>query len=120
MEEQFEYGEWVGVRDDESHVWVLRQYIDTVEFGDTGIKAYCIFLDDENPDNHSGHGRCYRQIRKHVPEPEPALIDIEQPETKPLFISTQGVFTAEEAVMQLQERIEKILEELKELKTQIK
>ena len=101
--EQFEYGEWVGVRDDESHVWVLRQYIDTVEFGNTGIKAYCIFLDDENPDNHSGHGRCYRQIRKHVPEP--VMIEIEQPEQGTIEYLQGQIHTLNKRLMALENEL---------------
>ena len=112
MKEQFEYGELVEVRDQDFQVWRERYYIDTIEFGDTGQKFYYTHLPDEGPGNHKGHYVRWRQIRKIQPEPKP--------ETEPLFISTQGVFTAEQAVMQLQERIEKILEELKELKTQIK
>ena len=116
MEEQFEYGEWVGVRDDESHVWVLRQYIDTVEFGDTGIKAYCIFLDDENPDNHSGHGRCYRQIRKHVPEP--VMIEIEQPKQGTIEYLQEQVEFLQKRLIELELKFE--AKEIDEFKTQLK
>jgi hypothetical protein len=111
MKEQFEYGEWVEVRDFDDEEWLKRYYIDTLEFGDTGLKWYCTHDSDESPNNHKGYFQKWAFIRKiQKPEPEP----------EPLFISTQGVFTAEEAVMQLQERIEKILEELNALKTQLK
>lgn len=117
MKEEFTYGEWVGVRDDESHVWVLRQYIDTVEFGDTGIKAYCIFLDDENPDNHSGHGRCYRQIRK-IQKPEHDLIEIEQPKQGMIEYLQEQVEFLQKRLIELELKFE--AKEIDEFKTQLK
>ena len=97
MKEEFEEGELVEVRDDDDQEWVKAVFVQKVV--DVSYWA-------RMPDSPAAG---YQQIRKF------------QPETEPLFISRQGVFlTAQEAVMQLQERIEKILEELKELKTQIK
>lgn len=107
MKEQFEYGEWVEVRDHNGEQWRVVGYVGTMP----NCKGHWCFPFDQNEKNFDGipvHWFHVRKIQKPEPEPEP------------LFISTQGVFTAEEAVMQLQERIEKILEELNALKTQLK
>jgi hypothetical protein len=118
MEEKFEYGELVMVRDFDDEEWQARLYVGTMP----NCKLHWTAQGDEyRIDDFKGFPNPWRQIRKFVPEPEP----------EPLFISTQGVFTAEEAVMQLQERIEKleaifngaikhINEQNKSIKTQIK
>ena len=105
MKEEFEYGELVEVRDNDNEEWDPRHYIGTMP----KCKLHWTVQEYESIHTFEGIPEPWRQIRK-----------LQKPEPEPLFISTQGVFTAEEAVMQLQERIEKILEELKELKTQLK
>jgi hypothetical protein len=112
MKEQFEYGELIEARTSENDSWRQRRYVATVTTKNGKKRHLAIMLDrfqDLANDTNGMVVRPYSQIRK-----------IQKPEPEPLFISTQGVFTAEQAVMQLQERIEKILEELNALKTQIK
>lgn len=104
MEEEFEYGELVEVRDEDDQQWVKAVFVEKVV--DVSYWA-------EMPDSPAAG---YQQIRKFQPEPEP------QPEPeKKEFISTNGnTYTKHEAILQLQERLEQLQEELHQLKNSIK
>ena len=111
MNEKFEYGEEVMVRDNDALKWEKRRYIDTLEFKDTGLKWYCTHLSNKGPDNHEGRFLKWRHIRK-IEKQEPELIDIEQPETiEQRMDKFEAILNG--AIKQINEQVKSIKKQLK-------
>ena len=118
MKEEFEYGELVEVRDFDDEEWLKRYYIDTLRFGDTGLKWYCTHDSDESPNNHKGYFQKWAFIRK-IQNPEPDLIDIEQPEQGTIEYLQGQIHTLNKRLMVLENEFH-IKSMNKPVKTQLK
>ena len=105
MEEQFEYGELVEVRDFDKREWKERHYVGIMN------GRHYVMLWNENPSNFSGAVMDWKQVRK-MQKLEPALIDIEQTETiEQRMDKFEAVFNG--AVKHINKQLESIKNQLK-------
>lgn len=112
MEEQFEYGEEVMVRDHDTEAWNKAYYLMTAPKGKKRHWGVAFPLTKEWLDHEKATWvQPFAQIRK-IQKPEPALIDIEQPETiEQRMDKFEAVFNG--AIKHINEQIQSIKKQLK-------
>ena len=112
MEEQFEYGELVEVRDFDKREWKERHYVGIMN------GRHYVMLWNENPSNFSGAVMDCKQVRK-MQKPEPDLIEIEQPEQGTIEYLQGQIHTLNKRLMVLENEL-RINELHKPVKKQLK
>ena len=105
--EEFEYGEWVEVRNDDTEEWRERVYVGTMP----NCKYHWTMCAMQSPENFDGFPVYWSEIRK-IQKPEPELIDIEQPETiEQRMDKFEAIINA--AIKHMNEQVKSIKKQLK-------
>lgn len=118
MEEQFEYGEEVMVRDHDTEAWNKAYYLMTAPKGKKRHWGVAFPLTKEWLDHEKATWvQPFAQIRK-IQKPEPALIDIEQPKQGTIEYLQEQVEFLQKRLIELELKFE--AKEIDEFKTQLK
>ena len=106
MEEQFEYGEEVMVRDHDTEAWNKAYYLMTAPKGKKRHWGVAFPLTKEWLDHEKATWvQPFAQIRK-IQKPEPELIDIEQPEQGTIEYLQGQIYNLNRRLIALESKLE--------------